>query len=89
MNEETDFEIGGRLRARRLRAVHPPRTTTDEERVRTERTDRRRHVDQELQPDKTYEELEIEKQLRGEILSEQQPVDVLCSRGAPARRSSA
>jgi hypothetical protein len=70
MSDEPDFEIGGRLKARRLRAVHPPRPTTFDERVRTERTERRRHVDDQLQPDETYDEPEIEKQVRGEITSD-------------------
>jgi hypothetical protein len=70
MSEQTDFEIGGRLRADRLRAVHPPKTTTHQERVQTERTERRRHADEQLQPFGIYEELEIEIQLLGQIMSD-------------------
>jgi hypothetical protein len=70
MSEQTDFEIRGRLRADRLRAVHPPKTTTDEERVQTERTERRRHADEQLQPHGIYEKLEIEIQLLGQIISD-------------------
>jgi hypothetical protein len=69
MGDNPDFEIGGRFRARRLRASSPPRATTLGERVRIEQTERRRPEDQ-LQPDETYRALEIEKHLRGEIMSD-------------------
>lgn len=70
MSEQTDFEICGWLRADRLRAVHPPKTTTDEECVQTERTERRRHADEQLEPYGIYEELEIEIRLLGQIISD-------------------
>jgi hypothetical protein len=70
MPDKSDFEIGGRLKARRLRAIQPPNTTTFNERVRTERTERRRRADDQLKHDEIYDELEIEKQLRGEITSD-------------------
>lgn len=70
MSKESDFNIGGRLKARRLRVIHPPKTTTLNEHVRTERTERRRYAHDQLQPGETYEELVIEKQLRGEIASD-------------------
>jgi hypothetical protein len=46
-----------------------PRTKILDERVRIERTERRRPEDQ-LQPDETYRGLRIEKHLRGEIMSD-------------------
>jgi hypothetical protein len=67
LGKESDFEISGRLKARRLRATQPPNTTTHNEHVRTELTERRRNAADRLKHDKTYDELEIEKQLRGEI----------------------
>lgn len=67
MSEESDFEIGGRLKARRLRAINPPKATTLNEHVRTERTERRRRAADQLHPDEIYHELEIEKQLRGSV----------------------
>lgn len=70
MSEKADFEIGGRLKARRLRAIRPPITTTLNDRVRTERTERRRHAADQLQREETYDEVEIEKRLRGEITSD-------------------
>jgi hypothetical protein len=70
MREESDFEIGGRLTARRLRATQPPNTTTRNENVRTERTERRRNAPDQLKHDETYDELAIEKRLRGEINSD-------------------
>jgi hypothetical protein len=70
MNEESDFEIGGRLKGRRLRAVRPPKTTTVGERVRIDRSERRRHVDGQLGPAETYEDVEIEKQLRAQITAD-------------------
>jgi len=67
MREESDFEISGRLKARRLRATHPPKVTTIEEGVPLERRERRRQVDQELRADRTYEEVEVERGLHGKI----------------------
>jgi hypothetical protein len=67
MREEIDFEMCGRLKARRLRAAHPPKATTIEEHVRLERRERRRHVDRELRADRTYEEVEFERGLHGKI----------------------
>jgi hypothetical protein len=70
MRGESDFEIGGRLKARRLRAIQPPNATTFNERVRTERNERRRHAADQIQQGKIYDALEIEKHLRGEITSD-------------------
>jgi hypothetical protein len=70
MTHESDFEIGGRLKARRLHAIRPPNATTLTERVRTERTERRRNASDQLQHGETYDELELEKQLRGEVTSD-------------------
>jgi hypothetical protein len=70
MSENADFEIGGRLKARRLRAIRPPVTTTLNDSVRTDRTERRRQAADQLQHDETYDELEIEKRLRGKIASD-------------------
>jgi hypothetical protein len=70
MRDESDFELGGRLKARRLRAIQPPNATTFDEGVRTERSEQRRHAADRLRHDEIYAELEIEKQLRGEIASD-------------------
>jgi hypothetical protein len=70
MGDNPDFEIGGRFRARRLRASSPPRAITLGEHVRIEQTERRRPEDHQVQPDETYRALEIEKHLRGEIMSD-------------------
>jgi hypothetical protein len=70
MNGDSDFEIGGRLKARRLQASYPPKATTLDERVRTERTERRRRAGEELQSGQIYEELEIEKHLDARIGSD-------------------
>jgi hypothetical protein len=70
MRDESDFEIGGRLKARRLRAMRLPNTTTFNERVRIELTERRRNAADQLEHEETYDELEIEKRLRGEIASD-------------------
>jgi hypothetical protein len=67
MRRNTDFEVSGWLRARRLRANEPPRTTTTSEHVQIEHSDQRHGYDGELQPDGTYEDIEIEKRIRGEI----------------------
>jgi hypothetical protein len=67
MREESDFEISGRLRARRLRAAHPPKATTIEEHVRVQRVERRRHVGPELRAHRTYKEVELERGLHGMI----------------------
>jgi hypothetical protein len=70
MSEEVDFEISGCLRARRLRAKKPPRTTTTSEHVQIEHRDQRRGHERELEPDGTYEDIQISKKLRGEIISD-------------------
>jgi hypothetical protein len=70
MRDESDFEIGGRLKAGRLCAIQPPSAGTLTERVRIKRTERRRQAPDQLQRDEIYDELEIEKQLRGEITSD-------------------
>jgi hypothetical protein len=70
MPGSADFEVSGRLRARRLRATQPPRTTTTSEHVRIEHRDQRQGHDTELEPDGTYEDIEIEKRLRGEIATD-------------------
>lgn len=67
MSDEADFEIGGRLQARRLRATRPPETTTIEENVRAERQERRHGLEGRFEPDETYDDVEIEKQVRGKI----------------------
>jgi hypothetical protein len=67
MREESDFEISGWLKARRLRATHLPKATTIEEGVLLDRREGRRHVDQELRPGRTYEEVEFERELNGNI----------------------
>lgn len=70
MSDASDFEIGGRLRARRLHASHPPETTTVEEHVRVERQEHRHRAAGPLAPDETYEGVEIEKRLRGAVATE-------------------
>jgi hypothetical protein len=70
MCEDVDFEIGGWLRARRLRVEKPPRTTTTSEHVQLERRHQRRGLERELQPDGTYEDIEIENSSRGKITKE-------------------
>jgi hypothetical protein len=50
--------------------MQPPITRTLNERVRTERTERRRHATDQLQHGETYDEPEIEKRLRAEIMSD-------------------
>jgi hypothetical protein len=70
MPGNADFEVSGRLRARRLRAHEPPRTTTTSEHVRIEHRDQRQGYDAELEPDGTYVDIEIEKQIRGEIATD-------------------
>jgi hypothetical protein len=67
MSAESDFEIGGRLRARRLRAALPPETITIEENVRAERNEHRRGLEGRFEPGETYDDVEIEKQVQGKI----------------------
>jgi hypothetical protein len=69
MREESDFEISGRLKASRLRTARLAKAVTIGERVLLEREDRRCGVDQELQADRPYQELEIERELHGRIAS--------------------
>jgi hypothetical protein len=70
MSNKSDFEIGGRLRARRLLAARPPDTMTMEEHVRVERQERWRRLKGPLASGETYENVEIEKWLRGAISAE-------------------
>jgi hypothetical protein len=67
MSDETDFEIAGRLQAERLRATRPPETTTIEENVRTARKELRHGLEGSFEPGKTYDDVEIEKQVHGKI----------------------
>ena len=70
MPEDVDFQISGCVRARRLRAKKPPRATTTSDRVQVEHRDQRHGHEQELEPDATYEDIAIEKRVRGEIVVE-------------------
>jgi hypothetical protein len=70
MSNKTDFEIGGRLRARRLHAAHPPDIVTIEEHVRVERQERRSRLERPLASGETYEDVELEKRMRGAITAE-------------------
>jgi hypothetical protein len=70
MPEEADFEISGSLRARELRLTTRPCATTKSQHVQLEHTDQRHDHDQEVQPDRTYEDIEIERSVRGEIAME-------------------
>lgn len=70
MPNRSDFEIGGRLRAQRLHAARSPNTMTIEEHVRVERQERRNRLEGPLASGETYEDVEIEKRLRGAIAAE-------------------
>jgi hypothetical protein len=59
MSSKSDFEIGGRLRARRLLAARPPDTMTIEEHVRVERKERWHRLVGPLASGETYEDVEI------------------------------
>jgi hypothetical protein len=67
---KSDFEIGGRLRARRIHAARPPETATIEEHARVELEERRGRLEGSLASGETYEDVEIEKWLRGVIAAE-------------------
>lgn len=67
MPHESDIEIGGRLRAQRLRAASPPKTRTIAEGVRVERQERRNRLEGVLAAGETYEDVEIENGLRGTV----------------------
>jgi hypothetical protein len=70
MSDKSDFEIGGRLRARSLHAASPPDTLTIEEHVRVEREECWHELEGPLASGETYEDVEIEKLLRGAITAE-------------------
>jgi hypothetical protein len=70
MSNKSDFEVGGRLRARSLHAARPPDTMTIQEHVRVEREERWHKLEGPLVSGETYEDVEIEKLLRGAITAE-------------------
>jgi hypothetical protein len=70
MSNKSDFEIGGRLRAQSLHAACPPDALTIEEHVRLEREECWHELEGPLASGETYENVEIEKLLRGAITAE-------------------
>jgi hypothetical protein len=66
MSNKSDFEIGGRLRAR-THAARPPDTMTIQEHVRVERKESWHKLEGPLASGETHEDVEIEKLLRGAI----------------------
>jgi hypothetical protein len=62
----SDFELGGRFHARRLRTVEPLEPTTEEENVSVVRDERRSGAPGRLEPGATYDDIEIEKRLRAQ-----------------------